>query len=234
MEARWASSERGPQRLRYIAELDRLAICERTHGLPGCRRSPWLDSVQITDQVAQELARLRGQQGGSLILEHDRPVGDDEACAIDQLQQGLGSLLQSVHGLEQLSAHFRRQLGGKIAPAGNVRKHVLDFGKEIGIGGLANVVAVEAFKLCEVETRRRASDLRQVEGGDHLRRGEDFLVAMTSTEPYQIIAHCRGQVAQRTISVYAERAVPLGKLEPSGPWISGICAITGTFHPSAL
>ena len=42
----------------------------------------------------------------------------------------------------------------------------------------AHVVAVEALELGEIEARRRAADLRQVERRDHLLGREDLLVAV--------------------------------------------------------
>ena len=112
----------------------------------------------------------------------------------------------------ELVAQLRRQLGGERRPAGDVRQHPLDLGQEIGVGGLAHIVAVEALELGEVEARRRAADLRQVEGRDHLLGGEDFLVAVAPAEPHQVVAHGDGEVAHRPIGIDAERAVALGEL----------------------
>ncbi len=76
----------------------------------------------------------------------------------------------------------------------------------------AHVVAVEAFELGEIEARRRAADLRQVEGRDHFLGREDFLIAVAPAEPHQIVAHRRRQIAHRPVGIDAERAVALGKL----------------------
>ena len=57
-------------------------------------------------------------------------------------------------------------------------QELVDGREQIGVGALPDVMAVEAFQLGEIEARRRAADLRQVERRDHLLGGEDFLVAM--------------------------------------------------------
>ena len=56
--------------------------------------------MKLTDQ----LAVLRRQQRRRLGIELQRPVGEDEVGAVDQLNQRLGALLQGRHGLEKLRA----------------------------------------------------------------------------------------------------------------------------------
>src|SRR5262249_59347702 len=75
-----------------------------------------------------------------------------------------------------------------------------------------DIMAVEALKLCKVETRRRAPDLRQVKGHDHFLRAENLLVTMRPTEPDEVVPHRGGQIPHRTIGIDTERAVTLGKL----------------------
>ena len=82
---------------------------------------------------------------------------------------------------------------------------------------LADVVAVQAFQLGEVEAGRRAADLRQVERGDHFLGGENFLIAMAPAEPHQVVAHGRGQIAHGAIGIDAERAMALGEFRAVGP-----------------
>ena len=62
---------------------------------------------------------------------------------------------------------------------------------------MADVVAVEAFQLGEIEPRRRAADAGQVERGDHLLGGEYLLVAVAPSEPDQVIAQERPRRAHR-------------------------------------
>ena len=85
-------------------------------------------------------------------------------------------------------------------------------------------MAVEALELGEIEPRRRAADLRQIERLDHLLGRENLLVAMAPAEPDQIVAQRRRQVAQSAIGIDAECAVALGELRTVGTVISGMCA----------
>ena len=100
----------------------------------------------------------------------------------------------------------------QLLPAGDVRQQLLERGDQIGVGGGADVMAVEIFQLGEIEARRRAADLRQIERGDHLLGREDLLVAMRPAEPDQIVAHRRRQIAHGAVGIDAERAVALGQL----------------------
>ena len=203
--------ERGAQRLGDAAELDPFALGKGADRLLGRLGGPGLDrSRGLPRQLAEQTAGFGREQRRGLVVEGERAVGKDEPGAVHQLDQRLGSLLQPRHGGEQLRAQLRRQLGGELGSAGDVREHALDLGQEIGIGRLAHVVAVEALELGEVEARRRASDLRQVERRDHLLGRKDFLVAMAPAEPHQIVAHGRRQIAHRPIGIDAERAVALG------------------------
>ena len=211
------AGERGPQRLRDRAELDPLAFGKGADGLLG---GFWRSTVRRRSRSTERSPRRWRVSGVSsaaaLSSSGERAVGHNEARTLQQLDQGLGALLQPRHGGDQLAAQRRRQLGGKLGPAGDVRQHALDLGEEIGVGGLAHVVAVEALELGEVEARRRASDLRQIERRDHLLGREDFLVAVAPAEPHQVIAHGGGKVPHRPIGIDAERAVPLGELRAVG------------------
>ena len=106
---------------------------------------------------------------------------------------------------------------GDLGAVRQMRQQPVDRRQQVAVGARAHVVAVEAFQLGEIEARRRAADLRQVEGRDHLLGREDFLVAMAPAEPHQIVAHRRRQVAHGPVGIDAERAVALGKLRAVRP-----------------
>ncbi len=98
-----------------------------------------------------------------------------------------------------------------------MRQDILDRGEKLGVGAVANVVAVEILELGEIEARGRAADLRQVERGDHLLGGKNLLVAMTPAEPHEIVAHGSRQVAHGAVGVDAERAMALGEFRAVRP-----------------
>src|SRR3546814_20994754 len=76
--------------------------------------------------------------------------------------------------------------------------------------GFAQIMAVEIFELFEVEARRRAADMSEVEPFGRLRAADDFVVAMPPAEAEAIIVHRLGQIAHLVaIGVDAERAVKL-------------------------
>src|SRR5262249_61948661 len=108
---------------------------------------------------------------------------------LTSIDHSYASFYASRVGLNKFAPHLGRQFGGNLGPASEMRQHALDLRQKLGIRGLAQVMAVEIFQLGEVEPRRRTSDLRKVEGGDHLLGREDFLIAMAPAEPNQIIAH---------------------------------------------
>src|SRR3546814_3450910 len=63
-------------------------------------------------------------------------------------------------------------------------------GDEIGqtrVIGFAQIMAVEIFELFEVEARRRAADMSEVEPFGRLRAADDFVVAMPPAEAEEII-----------------------------------------------
>ena len=98
-----------------------------------------------------------------------------------------------------------------------MRQHAFEFGEKIGVAGLPQIVAIEAFELGKVETRRRAPDLRQIEGCHHLLGREDFLIAVAPAQPHEIIAHSGRQISHRPVRIHAERAMPLGQFRAIRP-----------------
>src|SRR6185312_10119712 len=96
----------------------------------------------------------------------------------EQLDQSLSPLLQAGHRPHELIAQRRREARGERVAALDVRQYLFQRDEEVGVGGRANVMAVEVLELGEIEASRRASDLRKIEGADHLLGGEYLLVAM--------------------------------------------------------
>ena len=133
-------------------------------------------------------ARVGVEQARGLVVERQRPVGIEKLRAFDQIEQRLCALLQAGHRGNQFGAQLRRQLGGKIAALRDMRQKALDVGDKLRVRAGADVMAVEAFQLGEIEPRRRASDLRQVKRGDHFLGRENLLVAMRPAEPHEIIS----------------------------------------------
>ena len=84
------------------------------------------------------------------------------------------------------------------------------------IVGSANIVAVEAVELGEVEAGRGAADGVDVEPLDRLLGREDLVVAVAPAEAQQIVAQRLGQIAQLAIGIDAERAVPFRQLGAVG------------------
>ena len=97
----------------------------------------------------------------------------------------------------------------KFLAARDVGQQLLKRGDQVGVTGRADVVAVEALELCEIEARWRTPDLWQVESRNHFLGSEYLLIAMRPTEPHQVISHCRGQVSHGPISVDAKSPVSL-------------------------
>src|SRR6202451_4903680 len=85
------------------------------------------------------------------------------------------------------------------------------------VGRASNVMPVEVFELGEIETGRRAADLRQIKCGDHFFNRKYFLIAVTPAEPHQVVAQRRRQIAQGAVGINAESAMPLRKLRAVWP-----------------
>ena len=85
-------------------------------------------------------------------------------------------------------------------------------------------MAVEIVQLCKIEAGRCPADSIEVEPGDRLLGRYDLLVAVAPAEAEQIIAQRLGQIAELTIGVHAQSAVPLGQLgtvRPVDQWHVG-------------
>src|SRR5271166_3464409 len=177
-----APGECSAQRLRDAPELHSGALSEGPDDVLGRIGAPWLDRIEIARQLAQKRPRLGRQYGCRRLVDLQRTRGGNEARTVHQLYQGLGPFLQGSHGGEQLLAHLRRQGARELGSSGQVREHAVEFGEQISVGGPAQIMAIEALELGEVEARGRTPDLGQVEGLDQLLGGEDFLVAMAPTQ----------------------------------------------------
>src|SRR4029077_18088496 len=122
------------------------------------------------------------------LVEWDRPIGPEKARAVDDLEQRLGTLFQAWHGRKPLLSDGWRHLGGDLGAIGKMRQYALDRVEQFGVAGLADVMSIEIFKFGEIKSRRRAADLRQIEGRDHFLSREDFLIAMAPAQPHQVVA----------------------------------------------
>ena len=169
------------------------------------------------------------EQSHGLIIGPNRPRSEIEGGAFGKLHESLGALLEAGHGAQQ--DRFVRDRGRPSDRLGKERPQRLD---QMGIVGLAQIVAVEVGELGQVETRRRAADALEVEPVDRLFRGNDLGVAVAPAQAQQIIAHRLGQMPMIAIGVDAQRAVAFRSLAPSAPWISGIWAKSGGVQPQAL
>ena len=136
--------------------------------------------------------------------------------AVNEIEERLGALLQARHrraiaarscGVSLAARPRRPAICGSSARSPRAVRH-----RRL----CADVVAVETFELGEIEPRRRAADLRQVERRDHLLGRDDLLVAMAPAEPDQIIAQRRRQIAHGAIGVDAERTVALRQFRAVG------------------
>ena len=131
-----AAGQCRPQRLRDGAELGALRSAKvRTPA--RCLGRPGLDSAERGRDFAQQSFRLRGQQGLRFVIQPDRPVGEEKSCAVDEIDERLGALLQARHGRQQLLAQMRRQLRGEVGAVGEMRQQLLDGGEQVGIGACA-------------------------------------------------------------------------------------------------
>ena len=97
----------------------------------------------------------------------------------------------------------------------------------------AHVVAVEVFELGEIEARRRAADVVEIERLDHLLGREDLLVAVAPAQADEIVAQRVGQVAHGAVGVDAERAVALRQLGAVRPVDQRHVRHLGHAQPSA-
>ena len=149
------------QRLGDAAELDPFALGKGADrlfgrlGAPGLDRCPGLPRRRASRWRASAVSRplaFSSRASGRLATMNRAPSTSSTRVLARSFKPG--------HGREQLHARLRRQLGGELGSAGDVREHALDLVQEIGIGRLAHVVAVEALKLGKVEAGGRTSDLR--------------------------------------------------------------------------
>ena len=82
---------------------------------------------------------------------------------------------------------------------------------------LPNIMAVEILELLDVEPRRRASDLGEIEPGGSVFAADDLFVAMAPAKAEQIVEQgLRQETELVAIGLDAERAMALGKLGAVG------------------
>ena len=68
-------------------------------------------------------------------------------------------------------------------------------------------MTVEGFQLGKIEPRGRAAHAGQIESGDHFLGRENLLVTVAPSEPDQVIAQRRRQIAHGAVSIDAKRAM---------------------------
>src|SRR4051794_40214715 len=93
-----------------------------------------------------------------LLVERERPGRDVEPCPLGELSEGLCPRLQPGHASDEAIVRC-----GIERPADRLleaRRHQLG---KTRVVGLADIMAVEAVKLCEIEARGCASDGVDVE-----------------------------------------------------------------------
>ena len=129
-----ASGQRRPQRLGDGAELESLRSANaRTAasvvGGPGCHRRP------AASELADQGARLPASAARAP-CHRSRAAGRRKKIrAVDQLEQGLGALLQARHGRAAACFGFGVNLAASAAPLARCGSRLLDSGHEVGIGG---------------------------------------------------------------------------------------------------
>src|SRR6201996_8397056 len=104
---------------------------------------------------------------------------------------------------------------------GHEREYLLEHLYKGLIVGTADIVRVEISQLGEIEAGGGPADAGKVEGGNHFLRRENLLIAVAPSEPDQIIAQRRRQIAHGAVGVDAECAVTLGKFRTVRPGDQG-------------
>ena len=209
-----AAGERGPQRLRHGAELEPRALGKgRGPPLRSRRQSSRSTASSSGSSAAISALGLGASAGPWPGRRVERAVAQRKRVASNSSTRVLARSFKARHGGDAACSRS----AGVILPASSCPPAMC--GSSCSSSAIrsasragADVVAVEVFELGEIEARRRAADLRQIESGDHLLGGENLLVAMRPAEADQIIAHRRRQIAHRPVGIDAERAVALGQL----------------------
>ena len=113
-------------------------------------------------------------------LDDKRPLCIDELREVDQLQHGLGARLQLGQGQQHRLAvgPEAADIGYSLVLLGCLNHDAVE-PRRIG---LADVVAVEAFELDEIEARRSLVQLIETEPFDHLFGRENLGIAMRPAE----------------------------------------------------
>src|SRR5262245_26792836 len=69
------AGKRSAQRLRDATELNSLALGKGAHGLLGRLGAPGLDRLEVSRKVAEERARICGQQARRVVIKRQRTLG---------------------------------------------------------------------------------------------------------------------------------------------------------------
>src|SRR5829696_2965697 len=211
-----AAGERGAERLRHLPELEAARLGEAAHRFFGRLRGPVGERGEARDDAGDALAPAIGDELRGLVVEPERSPGIEVGGAVEELDQGLRPLLEAGHGAPELVAQLGREGLAEAARGTVLGQDGLERRHELLVGGPADIVAVEVLELSEIEPRRRAADLVEGEGVDHLVRREDLLVAVAPAEPDEVVAQRRRQIAKRAVGIDAERPVALRELRAVG------------------
>src|SRR5690348_12021000 len=122
----------------------------------------------------QQLSGLAAQERRGSIVDIERALGEQKGRAFRQLIERVRSRLELRH----------RPHEECLLLTGNAehRRHQV---RQSLIVRLANVMPVEVLELLEVESRRRLSDVVEVEPLDRLAAADDLVVAMAPAEAQQ-------------------------------------------------
>ena len=128
------------------------------------------------DKFRQNPARLGRQQLRRLLVQRQRPARRKVVDAVREFDDRLRALLQAGHRSHDLRARFAVDI---LSPRFDefdrlIRQHL--------VRCRAHVVAVQIVELLEVDARRAAPNVVEVEPLDGLLRRNDLVVAVAPTE----------------------------------------------------
>src|SRR5690606_33870625 len=97
---------------------------------------------------------------------------EEEGRAVGDFTQRLGARFERVHrARQQVAVEAVERAADQLFDARG------DETGEARVVGFAQIMAVEILELLEIETRRRAADMVEVEPLDRLATADDFVVA---------------------------------------------------------
>ena len=126
---------------------------------PPARALPRVQSARPRRASRRKLAEHGAapprRAAGGLVVERERPLGEDEACARRRVRAGSSRAPCSRAWRAAACRSCRRRAGGKLGAVRRWGSKPSIAASQIGVVACADVVAVEAVELGEVEARRR-------------------------------------------------------------------------------